>query len=114
MKIEDLVEQEEKNKEENELGSLQSEVDRESKKRELLLNKIREKEEEDQFNLKQSSSEGLASSASQEIKAEILRKREAIKQKILLMRRRNERRKEMLKKKLSYIRSDISKKLIQA
>jgi len=109
--LEEKIEREEKEREEMETIELQKQVEIEKKKNECLNNIIKQKEIEDQFNLAKEETEKEIENLKTEAKKDIQIKRFSMKQKILTMRKKNERKKNKLKQELMTVRTEMVDKI---
>ena len=87
--LERMLEKEEQQKEDEEMVELVQQVEIEKKKDECLIKAIKQKEMEDQFNLARSQTETRIEQLKQEAKQQIIIKRNELKSKILLMRKKH-------------------------
>ena len=110
LQLEEMIEKEEKQKEDEETKELLEQADIEKKKDEYLLKAIKEKELEDQRNLSKVNIEEEIQNIREKAKVEILAKRRAIKRKILLMRKKNQRKKELIRDEITTIRMKLADK----
>jgi len=112
--LEDLLEKEEKQKENDEIEIITKKLETEQSKDECLNKMIKQKELEDQFNLSKAESEKQIEQLKQEAKQEIIVKRNQLKTKILNLRKKNERKKNMLMQKLMKTRTVMAEKMQKA
>jgi len=108
LKLERLLEKEEKEKEDEEMTELEKQVENEKKKDECLIKAIKQKEVEDQANLARSETERKIEELKKEAKKEIIIKRNELRKKIILMRKKQQRKKNMLKQKVLTIRTQMA------
>ena len=111
IQLEKMLEKEEKEKEDMETKELLLQIEIEKKKNNCLANVIKQKEIEDQFNLAKQENDIEVKQLKDEASRQIIIKRNDMKEKILSMRRKNERKKNMLKQKLITVRSEIAENL---
>jgi len=111
MQLERMLEKEEKEKEAIETKELVQQITQEKKKKDCLIKVIKEREMEDQLNLAKEQSEAQINELKEEAKKEITIKRNEMKTKILNMRKKNERKKNMLRQKLMSVRTEIADSL---
>jgi len=114
LQLEEMLEKEEKAREALEIEEINGEIIKEQKKKECLLNMIKERQLEDQYNLGKQESEKQVMELKEEAKKEIIIKRNKMKTKILNMRKKNERKKNMLKQKLMSVRTEMSQSVTKA
>ena len=114
LQLEDLLEKEEKQKEEIETEEITQKIEEEKKKDECLNKMIQQRELEDQYNLSRQESEKQIEKLKEEAKQEIIIKRNLMKTKINNMRKKNERRKNMLMQKLMSVRTTMASKMQKA
>jgi len=110
-KLEDLLEKEEKAREMQEQDELMKEFEKEKKKHECLLRSIKEKQLEDQYNLSKAHAEEAIEKIKMSAKQQIMIKRNDIKKKLALMRKKNERKKQEIKNQIITLRLEGAKKM---
>ena len=107
--LEDMVKQEEAERESQEETELLDNINEEKEKKECLLKKIEEKEKEDQYNLKAQEAavemQNIRANAEKQLKI----KRSELKSAILQMRKKAERKKAQLSSELQAVRIQMSK-----
>jgi hypothetical protein len=106
--LENLLVNEEKEKEQIEDQEIVQQIQIEKKKNNCLLKIIKEKEIEDQFNLAKSQTQNHLNELKEEAKREIEIKRSNLKSRILKMKKKNERKKNLLKQELMNVRTEIA------
>ena len=114
LKLEEKLEREEKEREELETREIAQQILVEKKKNDCLLKVIKQKEIEDQFNLAKEETEKEIISIKNEAKKDINIKRNEMKEKILAMRKKNERKKNLLKQQLMAVRTEMASNLENA
>jgi len=110
-KLELLLEKEETMREKDEVKELETQLKAEEKKKEVVMKTIKEKELEEQFNISKENAEMAIQKIKEEAKKAIIKKRIEIKQKIVQMRKKNERKKAAIKSKISSIKLSTAKQL---
>jgi len=93
LQLEEMLEKEEKAREALEIEEINADIEKEKKKKECLLNMIKERQLEDQYNLGKQESEKQVFELKEEAKKEIMIKRNKMKTKIMNLRKKNERKK---------------------
>jgi hypothetical protein len=88
MKLEQMLEKEEIEKEAQETAEMQNQIDHEEKKNDFLLKAIKEKQMEDQYNISKAKSESAIETIAIQTKKQIAIKRLEIKRKIMEMRKK--------------------------
>ena len=111
LQLEKMLVKEEKEKEDNETKELFEQIAIEKKKNDCLANVIKQKEIEDQFNLAKEENAIEVKQLKEEATRQIVVKRNDMRAKIISMRKKNERKKNMLKQKLVSVRTEISDNL---
>merc|ERR1712222_120813 len=111
MKLEALLEKEEELREKDDEGSLDVQLQQEEKKKNILLKSIKEKELEEQFNISRENAKLAINRIKQEAKNSIIKKRDEIKKKIMMMRVKSERKKAAVRSKIMSMRSESVQKL---
>ena len=111
VKLEEMIEHEEQDKERRETQELELEVQSEKKKDECLLKAIAEKEKENQYNTSKLRVMEKIQNIKEEIKGQVQMKRNQIKRKILMMRKKNSRQKEALNEEITLIRTKMTEKI---
>lgn len=115
-RLEQLLENEEKARELMEQEELQKQYESEKKKRDCLLRSIKEKQIEEQYNLSKVKAQEAIEKIKISAKQEIMIKRNDIKKKIAMMRKKSERKKQEIKNQIITLRiqeaqtmTDVSK-----
>jgi hypothetical protein len=111
MKLEDLIEKEEMNKEKDENEKLQLVMLNEEKKKSMLIKAIKEKEIETQYNIAKTHAEEAINNITIETKKNILAQRRNIARKITEMRIKQKRKQSEIQGNIMTIRYQIAKKL---
>jgi len=112
--VDALVVKEEKEKESNELETLEKNIQTEKDKHDCAMKKIKEKEIESQYNLRAEEMEEENDELTKEAKNEILITRDKLKEKIRKMRKATERKKSDLKTKLMSLRTKFNSDVTSA
>jgi hypothetical protein len=103
-RLEQLLENEEKAREMMEQDELQKQFEAEKKKHDCLLRSIKEKQLEEQYNLSKVKAQEAIEKIKNSAKQEIMIKRNDIKKKLALMRKKNERKKQEIKNQIISLR----------
>jgi hypothetical protein len=111
VKMEDLLEKEEEDKEDTETRFLENQIEEEKKREECIAKAIKEKELENQMNVAKSKAEQEIKHIQEQTKKQIAMKRLEIKKKIMEMRKKQQRKKSALKSEIMHIRTTIANKL---
>jgi hypothetical protein len=111
LKIDELLQREEVEREQNEERELKLKLELEKKKDECLIKSIKEKELDDQFNLSKIQQEKEANVLKEEARQQILNKRKQVKMKIMQMRKRSLRKKLLLNQQIQSLRSQVANQL---
>lgn len=111
IKFSELITDEEKQKEKNEIDELANKIKEERRKQDMLLKSIKEKEYESELNLNKSRREKELDEMKSMLREQILANRKKMKEKISEMRKRNERTKEKLKNELMEVKNKIAEQL---
>jgi hypothetical protein len=100
LKLEEMLEREEEQKEKDQEVLMQQQLESEKKKNECLTKTLKEKQIEDQMNLSKSNAEEAIAKIKEEAKKQIMVKRAEMKKRLETMRKKN-------KRKLSAMQNDI-------
>jgi hypothetical protein len=111
LKLEEMLEREEAQREKEEQQALQVQLESEKKKNECLTKSIREKELEDQMNISKANAEEAIQKIKEEAKKQILVKRAQIKQKLENMRKNNKRRLTQMQSEIVNLRVETAGKV---
>jgi hypothetical protein len=111
IKLESLLQKEEELREKVDEGNLNKQLQDEEKKKNILMNSIKEKELEEQFNISRENAKLAIDRIKNEAKKKIIKKRNEIKKKINLMRLKSERKKAEIKSKIISMRTETAEKL---
>jgi hypothetical protein len=111
LKIDELLQREEVEREQAEERELKLKLELEKKKDECLIKSIKEKELDDQFNLSKQQQEKEANNLKEEAKQQILNKRKQVKMKIMQMRKRSLRKRMLLNQQIQVLRSQVANQL---
>jgi len=111
MKLEALLEKEEKLREKEDQDNLDNQILHEQRKKNILLKTIKEKELEEQFNISKENAKLAINRIKEEAKKNIIAKRNEIKKKIAIMRMKNERAKAEKRSKIMSMRSESVQQL---
>jgi hypothetical protein len=111
LRMEDLLEKEEVAKEKLEQEKLRQMIEMEKNKDECLQKNIREKQIEDQYNLKKAEEEAEVQQIKEDAKKQIMAKRNAVKTKLGLLRNTSKRNADKLRAELQQIRSKTAAKM---
>lgn len=114
LSLESLIKEEETEREQREQQEIENQIDGEEKKGNILLRAIKEKEVEDQMSLKAKKKALEIRKIKQAATIEIEKKRNALRDYVMLMRRRHERKKMELKGKLLSVRVALANKMNDA
>jgi len=106
--MEEMLEKDEAQREKDDIGRVKEEVEKEKEKRACLLKTIKEKEMENQYNMMKEESSADLEEEKKNVKNDIIVKRNALSDKLNLMRRRAERRMRKYKQELKGVKSKIS------
>jgi len=109
MSLEDMIQQEEEEKEQENERELTLQIDEEKEKEACLLKQIKEKELEDQYNIKKKQNELELQNLKKEATNQVIIKRSQLKKKVMDMRKRAQRRAMRLKAQLQSVRLQMNK-----
>jgi len=107
----EMLEREEEQREQVQQHEIELEIEKEKKKDDCLLEKIREKAKDDQYNLSLTNASESINSLKEEAQQSINIKRQEIKKKLLIMKKRNKRKLASLKGELMSLRTEVADKL---
>jgi hypothetical protein len=110
-KLEDLIENEEKEKENNEVQELKDTVESLNKKQMQCRLQIKERERESQLNLQARMEKSRLDEAKEKTRSTILKQRQDLKDKIENMRKNSKRQSNELKRQILNIRTKITKQI---
>lgn len=105
--LEALLEKEEMEKQRKMEENLKLQIEKEKEKRQCLLKKIREKQIENQYNLRQEETDNDLDSKKDEIKSQIIYRRTLLKNKLDEIKRRSRRRQRQMQQELQGLRNQI-------
>lgn len=108
LKMEGMLEKEEEDREMEERVSLTLQIESEKKKKDCLIKSIKEKQLEDQYNVEKSNAENAIEKIKEDAKKTILVQRVAIKKKLAMMRKKNNRRTQALQGEMTAIRTETA------
>ena len=108
LNLEAMIQKEEEEKIEREKGEIIANIEKERKKKQCVLNAIRERELENQYNLHASEAQKTIQSIKKETAQQVLIRRNALNGKLRLIRQKAEREKNKLKQKLQGVRNSIA------
>lgn len=111
LKLEELLEKEEIDRENAEERELRIQIEKEKTKDECLIKSIKEKELEDQYNVSKEHQEKEVSLLKEQAKQEILAKRQQIRVKLTQMRKRAARKKKLLSGEIQTLRNQVADQL---
>jgi len=111
LKLEELLEKEEAERESAEERELRAQIEKEKRKDDCLIKSIKEKELEDQHNVNKANQENEIHQLQEEAKQEILAKRAQIRAKLAQMRKRAARKKKLLNGEIQSLRSQVADQL---
>jgi hypothetical protein len=111
IKLEGLLQKEEELREKEDEGNLNKQLQQEEKKKDILMNSIKEKQLEEQFNISRENAKLAIDRIKDEAKKNIIKKRDDIKKKINIMRLKSERKKAEIKSKIISMRTETAEKL---
>lgn len=110
-RLESLLEIEENVKEEEENNILSSKINQEKKKEECLVKAFEEKALEEKAKLDEYRAEVRIKEINHETLEELMKKREKIKERILNMRKKNQRRQKTMNEEIVHIRTQMANKI---
>ncbi len=113
-KLEKLLEKEEAKREGEEEKELEKQLEAQQKKKEMVMQSIKEKELEEQFNISKENAENAIKKLKDEAKSVINKKRDEIKKKITQMRAKSNRKKADIKSKISALKKETAAQLQQS
>ena len=108
LNLEAMIQKEEEAKIEREKQEIQAIIEKERKKKECVMNAIRERELENQYNLHANEAEKSIQMIKKETAQQVLIKRAALNSKLRLIRQKAEREKNKMKQKLQNLRFSIA------
>jgi len=111
MRLEDLLEKEEENREESETHTLETQIEKEMKKEECLNKSIKQKEIENQFNVAKAQAQRAIQQIAKTTQTQISKQRTLIAKKLIEMRQKQSRKKAELTNHIFTIRTQIAQKL---
>jgi len=107
--LEEMIKQEEAEREQREEVEMMKKIEEEKKKSECLMKAIKERQLENQYNLKAKSAEEEVNSIKQAAQQQVMIRRSQLKNLIDKMRKQSQRRKAKLAKQLVEVRSVMAK-----
>ena len=108
LNLEAMIQKEEEEKIEREKAEIMVNIEKERKKKQCVLNAIRERELENQYNLHANEAQKQIQSIKKETAQQVLIRRNALNSKLRLIRQKAEREKNKLKQKLQGVRNSIA------
>lgn len=111
LNVEAMIEKEEKKREEEETEMLQQEIEKEKKKQQCAIQRIKEKEIENQYNVRADEVEQENQEIKRKAAEEISKNRAKLKNKIKFMRQTAERKKQALRAQLLSMRREFANKM---
>merc|ERR1711957_739519 len=108
LNLEAMIQKEEEEKIEREKAEIIAKIEKENKKKQCVLNSIRERELENQYNLHAQEAEHQIQTIKKQTAQQVLIRRGALNSKIRLIRQKAEREKNKLKQKLQGVRNSIA------
>jgi hypothetical protein len=107
-RLEELMEKEELDRENQEQELLKKQYENEQKKKDTLIKSIKEKQLEDQFNISKANAENAVIKIKEAVRKDIMVKRLKMKQKLALMRKKNERKKQQIQNDIMTVRMEVA------
>jgi hypothetical protein len=112
--LEEMIEREEEEREKREQESILTQIESEKKKNDCIMKAIKEREIENQYQIKTSETQKEVENIKQDAMKEVLEKRNKLKQKIAEMRKKAQRKSQTLKARLLNMKMSMAQEMNDA